>query len=165
MNIEIREARLGDEKCFARIQTESWKAAFRHILTPEELAQCTQLEAAEEMYRRVLAGGKIHLALELVEGEPHCIAAWGMNRCNQGTHTAELICIHSLPNHWHQGYGSQMMTHVLENMTEEGFSKVILWVFEENQQARRFYEKHGFSSTPALNLSHGAWERMYQKQL
>lgn len=165
MNIEIREARLGDEKSFARIQTESWKAAFSHILSPEELARCTQLTGAEEMYRRVLAEGKIRLALELVEGEPHCIAAWGMNRCNQGMHTAELICIHSLPNRWHQGYGSKMMRHVLEDMAQAGFSKVILWVFEENQQARKFYEKHGFGSTPTLNLSHGAWERMYQKWL
>ena len=50
-------------------------------------------------------------------------------------------------------------------MAQAGFSKVILWVFEENQQARKFYEKHGFGSTPTLNLSHGAWERMYQKWL
>ena len=165
MDIEIRRARKGDEGVFARIQTESWKAAFSHILSPEELARCTQLEEAEELYRRVLARGEIQMALELVAGEPHCIAAWGMNRSDQGEDTGELICIHSLPDRWHQGYGSKMLAYVLEDMGRAGFSKAILWVFEDNCQARRFYEKHGFTPTEVRNPAHGTWERMYRKQL
>lgn len=165
MDVEIRRARKGDEGIFAHIQTESWKAAFSKILSPEELARCTRVEDAKEMYRHVLAEGTIQMALELVAGEPHCIAAWGMNRSNQGENTGELICIHSLPDRWHQGYGSKMMAYVLDDMSRAGFSKVILWVFEDNAQARRFYEKQGFSPTDVRSPAHGSWERMYRKDI
>lgn len=36
-NVFIRKAIPGDEQALAYIQTESWKAAFAGILSPEEL--------------------------------------------------------------------------------------------------------------------------------
>lgn len=163
--IELRRAELGEEKILAYIQTESWKAAFSEILSPEELEKCTNLEKAEEMYRNVLNGHFVHLVIEYVDKNPHCIAGWSQNRCNLGQNTAELICIHSLCDKWHQGYGSIMMRHILDEIKEAGFSEVILWVFEKNQNARKFYEKHGFRLTEQKNQSHGALEIMYSKQL
>ena len=67
--IELRRAELGEEKILAYIQTESWKAAFSEILSPEELEKCTNLEKAEEMYRNVLNGHFVHLVIEYVEGK------------------------------------------------------------------------------------------------
>ena len=51
---EISHSQPGDEAFFALIQTESWKAAFRDILTPEALENATQLPKATAMYRRLL---------------------------------------------------------------------------------------------------------------
>ncbi|WP_419496194.1 GNAT family N-acetyltransferase [Faecousia sp.] len=45
------------------------------------------------------------------------------------TGKAELICIHSLPENWHKGYGRQMMNRVLKDIKENGYSEVFLWVF------------------------------------
>ena len=47
MDISIRKATPGDEQVLAYIQTESWKAAFADILSPEELVRCTSLQKAE----------------------------------------------------------------------------------------------------------------------
>ena len=58
-----------------------------------------------------------------------------------------------------------MMRHILDEIKEAGFSEVILLVFEKNQNARKFYEKHGFRLTEQKNQSHGALEIMYSKQL
>ena len=60
---------------------------------------------------------------------------------------AELICIHSLKNNWHKGYGSMMMDRVLGDVKAAGYSKIMLWVFDSNVRAIRFYEKHGFTSS------------------
>ena len=43
-NVFIRKAIPGDEQVLAYIQTESWKAAFAGILSPEELVRCTNQE-------------------------------------------------------------------------------------------------------------------------
>lgn len=103
-NITIRKAIPGDEKILAYIQTESWKAAFANILSPEELEQSTNLERAEQMYHMILRRKDCNNAIEFVANQPHCIAAWGKNRYDLGTSVGELICIHSLQDNWAKGY-------------------------------------------------------------
>lgn len=66
----IRKAIPGDEQVLAYIQTESWKAAFAGILSPEELERCTNLEKAEQMYHNVLRRDGCNMAIEFVDGNP-----------------------------------------------------------------------------------------------
>ena len=164
-NVKIRKAEPGDEKILAHIQTESWKAAFAGILSPEELVRCTNMEKAEQMYHSVLRREGCNMAVELVNDQPHCIAAWGTNRCDLGDAVGELICIHSLKNGWGKGYGSAMMEYVLARFKQEGYKFVILWVFEANTRARKFYEKHGFELTEQKKMANGIAELMYKKNL
>lgn len=164
-NVTIRKAIIGDEKVLAYIQTESWKAAFADILSPAELERCTNLEMAEQMYHSVLRRDGCSMAIEFVGNQPHCIAAWGKNRCDLGDSVGELICIHSLQNNWAKGYGSVMMEYVLAQLRQEQYESVILWVFDANVRARRFYEKHGFVLTEQEKLASGIVERMYRKDI
>lgn len=163
--IIIRKAMPGDEKTLARIQTESWKAAFAGILSPEELSRCTNPQKAEQMYHGVLRREDCNMAIAYVEAQPHCIAAWGKNRCGLGNAVGELICIHSLQNNWAKGYGSAMMAYVLNQLQQAKYESVILWVFEANKRARKFYEKHGFVLTEQKKLANGIPELMYRKKL
>ena len=164
-NVKIRKAIPGDEQVLAYIQTESWKVAFVDILSPEELERCTNLQKAEQMYHSVLRREGCNMAIELVDDYPHCIAAWGTNRCDLGDTVGELICIHSLQNNWAKGYGSAMMEYVLAQLQQDKYDSVILWVFEENTRARKFYEKHGFERTKQKKLANGITEVMYEKKL
>ena len=164
-NVKIRKASPGDEQVLAYIQTESWKAAFAGILSPEELVRCTNLQKAEQMYYGVLRRDGCNMAIELVDGKPHCIAAWGTNRCDLGDTVGELICIHSLQNNWAKGYGSAMMEYVLAQLQQAQYESVILWVFEDNKRARKFYEKHGFELTEQKKLANCITELMYIKTL
>ena len=163
--VELRSANIGDEKTLAYIQVESWKAAFSEILSPEKLTYYTNLEKAEQMYKRVLTKSSIHIVIEDVNQKPHCIAAWSQNRGGFSTGCAELICIHSLQNQWHHGYGSMMMRYLLAEMSRAGYTEVILWVFKENKRARAFYEKHGFSLTEQTKNDFGPIEIMYHRFL
>ena len=163
--VSIRKAVPSDEQMLAYIQTESWKAAFAGILSPEELARCTNLEKAEQMYHNVLRRDGCNMAIEFVDGKPHCIAAWGKNRCDLDDTVGELICIHSLQNNWAKGYGSAMMEYVLAQLQQAQYESVILWVFEDNTRARKFYEKHGFELTGQKKPANGIAELMYKKRL
>lgn len=100
-----------------------------------------------------LSHGNIYILF--VGNKPHCIAYWDAARDSEFLGKAELICIHSLPNNWHKGYGAQMMNYVIEEIKNVGYSEVVLWVFRDNTCARAFYESQGFELTdiskPALN--------------
>ena len=163
--VKIIKAISGDEKVLAYIQTQSWKTAFHHILSAEELEKSTNIDNVEEMYRKVLSHGIVHLEIELVDEKPHGIAGGSQNRNQLGSETAELICIHSLENQRRQGYGSVMMKHLLHEIKQAGYSEVILWVFEKNQIARNFYEKHGFVLTDKTKEAQGIVELLYSKKI
>lgn len=147
METTIRRVRPGDEDTLAYIQTESWKAAFAGILDAETLTRCTDVSRATAMYKRLLDENKGNGYILSVDGKPHCIAYWDAARDAEFHGKAELICIHSLPDNWHKGYGSRMMDRVLDDIKKAGYSEVVLWVFRDNARARAFYEAKGFSLT------------------
>lgn len=162
-NYNIRRATAGDEQILAYIQTESWKAAFQHILEPEDLKQCTNLERATAMYQKLLDAKKGNGYILEVEGKPHCIAWWDAARGQDMTGYAELIYIHSLQDNWRKGYGSKMMEQILNDMEKSGYAHALLWVFEKNIRARKFYEAKGFYKTEKAKEFCGAVEVMYEK--
>lgn len=160
----IESGKLGEEEIFAHIQTESWKAAFRDILDEQTLERCTRIEKATAMYRRLFTQGIGHGYLLRVGGKPHCIAWWDAARDGEEG-SAELICIHSLPDNWGKGYGTKMIEAVLSDIRAAGYSRVVLWVFEENRRARRFYEACGFAPNGRVKTGLGAVEVCCEKNL
>ncbi|MBR3019971.1 MAG: GNAT family N-acetyltransferase [Clostridia bacterium] len=165
MEAVIRKVQQGDANALAYIQTESWKAAFAGILDAETLAKCTNIHRATEMYQRLLDENIGNGYLLLVEGKPHCIAYWDAARDTELAGKAELICIHSLPDNWHKGYGSMMMDQVLKDIKEAGYSEVVLWVFRDNIRARAFYEANGLTMTDLSKPAFDTEEVLYSKRI
>ena len=162
-NYNIRKATAGDEQILAHIQTESWKAAFKNIIEPEELEQSTNLERATAMYKKLLDTKKGNGYILEVEGKPHCIAWWDAARDADMSGYAELICIHSLPDNWRKGFGSKMLAQVLQDMKKAGYAHTLLWVFDKNERAKKFYEANGFYITDKAKEIRGVKEVMYEK--
>ena len=165
MDYTIEKVKLGDEIALAYIQTESWKAAFKGILSDAELTRCTNLEKATAMYRKLLEQNIGNGYLLKVDGIPHCIAWWDNTRASDMPGYAELICIHSLQDKWRRGYGSKMMDVVLQDISNAGYSKVMLWVFEDNTRARCFYEAKGFITKGKIKPDLVPREICYEKYL
>ncbi|BBF43620.1 acetyltransferase, GNAT family [Lachnospiraceae bacterium KM106-2] len=65
------------------------------------------------------------------------------------------------------GYGSKMMEEVLKEALIKGYRNISLWVLEKNQNARIFYEKHGFRNSGDRKLEEGTTEFIlrYEKQI
>ena len=165
MEYTIEAAKIGDEEILAYIQTESWKEGFKSILDTDVLQQYTQLDKVTAMYRRTLEQKDGNGYILKVEGEPHCIAWWDQTRENDMPGYAELICIHSLHDKWRKGFGTKMMGKVLSDIAHAGYSKVMLWVFEDNNRARRFYESLGFKPNGKTKPAMGVVEICYEIKL
>lgn len=162
-SVRIRRVMVGDEKRLAYIQTESWKEAFREIVPADILAKCTDIGRATEMYKQLLEENKGNGYILELEEKPHCMAWWDAARNRDMDGFAELICIHSLKDNWRKGYGKMMMKKVLDDVKRAGYSKIMLWVFDNNIRAIRFYEAFGFAASGRKKPSLGAMEEMYIK--
>ena len=161
----IRRVKIGDENSLAYVQTESWKEAFKEIVPADLLLKCTEMERATAMYKKLLEEHKGNGYILELDGKPHCIAYWDATREKDMIGFAELICIHSLKDGWNKGYGSLMMKQLLDDVKKAGYSKIMLWVFDNNLRAIRFYEKHGFVASGKKQPALGAVEEMYIKAL
>ncbi len=62
------------------------------------------------------------------------LAAWG-----------ELVSLYAHPDSWRKGYGSIVMDEILRRLKAAGFPGCFLYVLQQNDRARRFYEMHGFT--------------------
>ena len=165
MDFGIRRVEQGDALTLASIQTSSWKTAFRGIIADNDLERLTNLDRATAMYHRLLAEEKGNGYIGEVDGKAHCIAYWDSSRDADMPQYAEIICIHSLPDNWRKGFGTQMMNRVLSDIAQSGFEKVMLWVFAENARARAFYEANGFHPTDRMKPALGTMEICYEKAL
>lgn len=162
---DIRSVRPGDAPQLAHIQTESWKAAFREIIPAGILSEYTDPEPVTRMYEHLLTHGSAHGYILERDGAPHGIAWWDAAREPDMAGTTELICIHSLPAHWHQGYGKLLLKKVLRDVKSAGYPSILLWVFDANLPAIRFYRSLGFTASGRKRPSFGSVEEMYTKTL
>jgi len=58
-----------------------------------------------------------------------------------------------------------MLYVVLRDIASADYSKVMLWVFEDNMRARHFYEAHGFETNEMVKTSFDVTELCYEKNL
>lgn len=56
----------------------------------------------------------------------------------------EIRSIYIQPDSYRKGYGKILFSHAEEQLKQDGFDKIYLWVLEKNLKARSFYEAMGF---------------------
>ncbi len=141
----VRLATPADAPAVAALHVESWRSAYRGILSDEFLAGPIDADrralwearfspdtSSERPYVAVAEddGALQGFVCVLLDADP----TWG----------ALLDNLHVLPSAKGQGLGRRLMSEasrwILEQRPE---SRMHLWVFEENLSARRFYERLG----------------------
>jgi hypothetical protein len=80
MAYTIRKVKYGDESALAYVQTESWKAAFKGILSQDVLQKCTDIDKVTAMYKRLLDEKKGNGYILEIDGMSHSIAYWDQTR-------------------------------------------------------------------------------------
>lgn len=58
----------------------------------------------------------------------------------------EIMSIYVLPEQFRKGYGTTLFSYLTDQLQKSGYSKIYLWVLEDNQRARGFYESMGLQT-------------------
>jgi L-amino acid N-acyltransferase YncA len=142
----------------AAIHGRSWRVAYRGFLSEavvEEVAGDEEsrakrlrerLEDVASTQRRFVAerGG-------VVIG----LASWSASEdADVPAGTAEVDAIYLDPAVMGQGVGRTLFAALVADIRSSGATTAVLWVLEDNDRARRFYEAAGWSADGATEVEH-----------
>ncbi|WP_437736369.1 N-acetyltransferase family protein [Sorangium sp. So ce1335] len=144
----IRRAAPEDAGAIARVEVDSWRAAYLGLVPASDLnALSTQARAAS--WRRILshaaATGTRAWTLH-AEDAVLGFASAGPTRDEDDdpTEVGELYTIYLLPAAWGRGLGAALLDTAQADLARRRHRVMTIWVLEGNTRARRFYELSGF---------------------
>lgn len=131
----VRAATIDDAEAIARVQIESWRAAYPHLFSEEQLAGISLPERTENwrQWPSLVADVDGDIVGFVAVGPAHDADAEG-----------ELWAIYVRPDRWGTGVGRALIEAGEARLRELGHTSAVLWVFEDNPRARRFYEAAGW---------------------
>lgn len=136
MNAYVRKMTDDDTEIVRQIYVSGWQNAFKGIVPQSYLDNLNLDDWAPPLEGAyILTDGVTVLGTSSISpARDISFKDWG-----------EIISIYVLPELIGQGYGHLLFEFVKAKLSELGFTKIYLTVFEENFRARQFYEQHGFS--------------------
>lgn len=159
MNILIRLATRADAPDMANIHARSWEVAYKDIIPAEYIKEKNSTRAAR--WERILsAENKIHYIIlngntavgMLTIGAPQHENIEIKNDIGIDDSFWELHSIYLHPDYYHRGIGTIALDFAMNKAREAGKTNMLLWVFEENKNAVKFYEKCGFAADGASKV-------------
>ena len=151
MNITIRLATYADKQAMADIHSRSWEVAYKDIIPAEYIKGSSS--AREAIWERILSvDNTIHYII-LKDNTPVGIVTVGppqqeeiqiKNDIGIDDSFWELHGIYLHPDYYRRGIGTKALEFAMDKARSAGKTNMVLWVFEENLNAIKFYEKCGF---------------------
>ncbi len=143
----VRPACLDDAAALAGVHVRSWQAAYRGVLE-DEFLDGLSVSDREAWWMGRLARVPPRWAALVVErdGTPVGFATSGTTEDRVEPFWGELYALYVEPACWGRGLGRMLLTAAEGRLRADGFSDALLWVIEENEGARRFYEKSGWNA-------------------
>lgn len=141
--MEIRFVKSTDDRYeISKIYEESWKFAYRGIIPQAYLDSILRGQWASKVDEPDWN------TLVCVEDEKIVgTTSFSRSRFEQFSNWGEIISIYLLPAYMKKGFGRALLEAAIFELGKVGYHDIFLWVLEENINARRFYEKVGFTLT------------------
>lgn len=124
----------------SHIYALSWKTAYKNIVPQKYLDDLSLEQWVPFLQDSPFTGfvvkdkGEFVATSSIAAARDDKMKGWG-----------EIISIYVLPQHFGKGYGKKLFAFVRNQLHFRGFNEIYLWVLEDNQQARKFYERNGFA--------------------
>ncbi|MFB6850063.1 GNAT family N-acetyltransferase [Streptomyces sp. NPDC056373] len=152
MSVRIREMTLADCDRVAEIRIGGWRSAYRGLI-PQSYLDGLSVEADAERRRAHLSHSDGIVVNLVAEGSGGQLVGWachGPYREGEAlTGDAELYAIYVHPDQVGRGAGRSLLAESVARCSAAGHGRLLLWVLKDNDRARRFYERAGFSADGA----------------
>ena len=145
MRFDIKLATPDDAKYCADIHAKSWLFAYSDIVPNEIIIEHNARWLM--IWNKILANNKeSHYVVTLDDVVIGFLTIAVSRDKDLKESFFEIIGLYLAPEYIDAGYGKQTMDWIKNEIKSRGYNKISLWVLEENNRARRFYEKAGFES-------------------
>jgi GNAT superfamily N-acetyltransferase len=152
--IDLRDATVRDAAALAALNVASWRAAYARLL-PEAYLAAMDVVAREERLRARFADAAQFTIVACASRRRLGFVSAGPMRDEPPSLCGEVYAIYVDPAHYGRGVGGALLEAAEARLGGSGFSRVSLWVFTRNAEARRFYEQRGWSLEP----NHWFWQQ------
>ena len=128
----IRCANIEDAAGIARVRAESWRTAYRGIVS-DEFLDAIDVSEWSERQRRNMANTPPELVSFVANVEEE-VVGWtvgGPNRDTESAYTGELYAIYLLPEYQRHGIGRKLTAATAIWLIGEGLHSMIVWTLAE----------------------------------
>jgi len=149
----VRLARPDDAEAIADAHVRGWRAAYRGLV-PDAILDGLSVERRAVSWRdtiesQLAAASPAGRTWVVEEGLVKGFAATGAIRDGSDepgglAGAGEVLAIYLAPEARGRGLGRVLISHAVDDLCARAFDPIVVWVFEANMDARRFYEAAGF---------------------
>lgn len=142
----IREATIDDSARIAEIDVISSRFAYKNILSDECLYRDLSVENRIPVHKKWIAEKRfdIYVYEDSGTGIIKGMMGIGMSEDDDKKGAFELHFLYIDPDYSRKGLGSEMLQFFEQKGKDRGCREYVIWVLEENEMGRNFYEKNNY---------------------
>ena len=150
MNITIQLANPDDAPDMAEIHARSWEAAYKDFIPMEYIREASAKRP--DLWKRIVTNENTTHYIIKADGKTVGIMTIAPPKDEDvDDNYFELHGIYLHPDYFYKGIGTQAVNFAFDKALELGKKFMNVWVFAENENAIKFYEKHGFTADNKTN--------------
>jgi len=146
----VRLAVPSDAEAIARVQATAFRHSYSALLPPEVIEHFDE-PAAVASWRYAIEAPptprhRVLVAIGATGVVGFAASAPGSDEDLDAESDAELLAIHVAPDHMRGGHGSRLMAAVVDHAHDDGFSRLVCWVFAADDPLRMFMSANGWAA-------------------
>ena len=144
----IREAVINDSARIAEIEVVSSRFAYKNIVSDECLYKDLSVENRIPVHRKWITEKRfgVYVYEDSATGIIKGMMGIGMSEDDDKKEAFELHYLYVDPACLRMGIGSEMLQFFEQKGKDKGCLEYVVWVLEENETGRNFYEKNSYRS-------------------
>lgn len=140
----IREASVDDSAAIAQVHVDSWRTAYKGIISSDFLAKLdvgARMANWTRFFEQPNRSSIVYVAVN-DDGSLVGFVSGGATRNPEYAYEAELYAIYLLSGYQGQGIGTKLVGEMVHYFRRNGYLSFLLWVLEKNS-AFDFYKRLG----------------------
>ncbi len=142
MKVYYRNAAVEDAADIAYVEVVSQQIAYRHFLPATHLDAMSVADRTKCWHGFILSDDPTQI---IVAAHEEQVIGWMRIGKYSDPELGYIFDLFVLPDYWGKGIGEGLMNEAHQVFKDKGNGAALLYVFEDNARARRFYERLGWS--------------------